>query len=72
MKKEFLSKYGLMLLGIIIGAIGGYVYWRYVGCTTGTCLITSSPVASSLWGAAIGGLLFSAFKPDHEEIKKED
>lgn len=72
MKKEFLVRYGLILLGVIVGAIGGYLYWRYVGCTTGTCLITSSPVNSSLWGAVVGGLLFSVFKSDNNEIKKED
>lgn len=72
MKKEFLVKYGLILLGVIVGAIGGYLYWRYVGCATGTCPITSSPVNSSLWGAVVGGLLFSVFKSDHKEIKKED
>ena len=51
---------------------GGYLYWRYVGCTTGTCPITSSPVNSSIWGAAMGGLLLSSFIPERKEIKKEE
>ena len=50
----------------------GYLYWRYVGCTTGTCPITSSPVNSSIWGAAMGGLLLSSFMPEHKKIKKEE
>jgi hypothetical protein len=29
------------LLGIILGATGGYLYWRYVGCLTGTCPLKS-------------------------------
>lgn len=47
--------------GILIGAVGGFLYWRYVGCAGGACPITSSPVMSTLWGALMGGLLFSMF-----------
>lgn len=72
MKKEFLRRYGFTLLGIVIGLAGGYLYWQYVGCSTGTCPITSSPVMSSIWGAVIGGLLFSSFKPDRKQINKEE
>ena len=50
MKKEFIRRYGWTLLGIVAGMVGGYLYWRYVGCSTGTCPITSSPVNSSIWG----------------------
>ena len=34
--------------------------------------ITSSPVNSSIWGAAMGGLLLSSFMPEHKKIKKEE
>ena len=34
--------------------------------------ITSSPVNSSIWGAAMGGLLLSSFMPEHRKIKKEE
>ena len=47
------------IAGGIVGGIGGYLYWRYVGCSTGTCPITSSPVMSTIWGILLGGLLFS-------------
>lgn len=69
MIKEFIKKNWLTLAGILIGAIGGYLYWRYVGCTTGTCPITSSPVNSSLWGAVMGGLLLNLFKPGNTAKK---
>ena len=62
MIKAFIKKNWLTLVGIIIGAIGGYLYWKYVGCTTGTCPITASPFNSTLWGAGLGGLLLSMFK----------
>ncbi|WP_455638856.1 DUF6132 family protein [Parabacteroides sp.] len=71
MAKTFFKRHWLTLLGIAIGALGGFLYWRFVGCTTGTCPITSSPVNSSVWGAIIGGLLFSSFrKEDKVSINK--
>lgn len=72
MMKEFMRKHGLILLGIAVGAIAGFLYWHFVGCTTGTCPITSSPVNTSIWGAAMGGLLLGSFKPERKEIKKEE
>lgn len=48
-------------IGIVIGAIAGYLYYYYVGCASGTCAITSKPLNSTLYGAAMGGLLFNMF-----------
>jgi hypothetical protein len=55
------KKYLLLGGGAILGAVAGYTYWRYIGCMSGTCAITSSPVNSSLYGAFMGGLLMSTF-----------
>lgn len=44
-----------MTLGITLGAIGGYAYYALVGCSTGSCPITSNPWISTGWGALIGG-----------------
>lgn len=63
-----IKKNWLTLLGVAIGALGGYLYWLYIGCESGSCPITSSPLISSLWGAVMGGLLFSIFKME----KKSD
>jgi len=61
----------LIITGAITGSIGGFLYWKYVGCATGTCVITPKPVNSSLYGAMMGGLLFSIFKPN-QKIKNND
>lgn len=50
----------LTLIGILIGAGGGYLYYHYVGCAGGTCAITSRPIPSTLYGAMMGGLLLSS------------
>jgi hypothetical protein len=52
-------------IGAVIGAISGFLYYKYVGCASGTCRITSKPVNSTLYFALIGGLLFNMF------VKKE-
>lgn len=67
--KRLLRKYWLVPVGVFLGATGGWAYWYFVGCTSGSCPITSSPVNSSIWGALMGGLLFSLFIPQR---KKED
>jgi len=51
----------LLLSGVIVGAVAGYLYYYYVGCVTGTCAITSRPLNSTLYGAVMGGLLFNLF-----------
>jgi len=41
-------------LGIIIGGIAGFLYYFYIGCTSGSCGITSNPFSSVLMGSAMG------------------
>ena len=36
------------------GALGGFLYYAYVGCETGGCPITSSPWLTTGFGAAMG------------------
>lgn len=50
-------KWTKRILPVIIGAVGGYLYYQYIGCNRG-CAITGNPWTSTLWGALIG-FLFS-------------
>jgi hypothetical protein len=36
--------------GILVGAVAGYLYYRYIGYNSGTCVITSKPLNSTLYG----------------------
>jgi hypothetical protein len=38
----------------LIGALGGYAYYYYIGCASGACPISSNPYISTGYGAAIG------------------
>lgn len=56
-------------LGLTLGAVAGFLYWYYIGCTSGTCAITSSPINSTLYGGFMGGLLLNTF--DSSKKNKE-
>lgn len=72
MKKWFKNNV-LYLIGAAVGAIAGYIYWQQVGCSSGTCMITSKPLNSMLYGALMGALLFGLFKKEKKkEIIKEE
>lgn len=64
---EFLRKNAITLFGVALGAISGYLYWKFIGCNSGTCAITSKPLNSSLYGAFMGGLLLSVFQKNRKE-----
>ncbi len=60
MKK--LLKNNLWIPGIVFGVAVGYLYWKFIGCITGTCPITSKPVNSMLYFAVVGGLFLNLFQ----------
>jgi phage shock protein E len=61
---NLLHKHKLSIIGIVAGAIGGYLYYHFVGCASGTCAITSKPINSTLYGAMMGGLFFNIFQKE--------
>jgi hypothetical protein len=54
----------ITLAGIASGALAGYLYYYYVGCSSGTCMITSKPLNSTLYGSLMGFFLFRSFLPE--------
>lgn len=68
--KKWFNNNKLYFIGAISGAVGGYMYWKFIGCSSGTCAITSKPVNSSLYGALMGALLISIFKKDNKAVKE--
>ena len=45
-----------IFLPVLLGAIGGFLYYNFIGCN-GSCSITGSPVNSTLYGSLIGLIL---------------
>jgi phage shock protein E len=59
--------------GIGLGALAGYLYASQIGCESGGCAITSSPLISTLYFGFLGGLLFSMFvkkQPKEKETQE--
>jgi H+/Cl- antiporter ClcA len=67
-----LKKYLPLLIGVLLGAVGGYLYYRFVGCVSGTCPISSNPVISTLYGGVIGALLGLALTPGKSRPRKDE
>ncbi len=63
--KKWLLKNKLLLAGIVIGGVAGFLYWQQIGCSSGTCAITSKWQNSTAYGALMGGLFFSLFKKEN-------
>jgi hypothetical protein len=59
-----LIKNKFSFIGVILGAVSGFLYWHFVGCSSGSCTITSSPMNSTIYGAIMGFLIVGIFKTD--------
>lgn len=70
--KKWLLKNKWVLSGAIIGGISGFIYYKEVGCSSGSCAITSSPYMSTLYFGLMGGLFVSIIKPNSKPDKKQD
>ncbi len=55
------QKYKSAFIGIAFGAVAGFFYWKFIGCSSGTCAITSKPLNSTLYGALMGFLVAGIF-----------
>lgn len=50
-----------ILLGAIVGGFLGHLYYKKVGCPSGSCPITSKPLSSTIYGVILGTLIMSSF-----------
>lgn len=53
--REFLKS----LIAILVGGAAGFLYYYFIGCSSGSCAITSSPYASVAFGGFFGYFLVS-------------
>jgi hypothetical protein len=65
--KRFILENIFTIMGVALGALAGYLYWKFVGCSSGTCAITSRPLNSTLYGAVMGGLLLNIIKSNKKQ-----
>lgn len=71
MRKFFTRNIIIKIVIIVIGAISGYLYYFYIGCS-GSCPISSNQYFSTLYGALVGYLFSEAITEKKNEIKNSN
>ncbi|HSM94168.1 MAG TPA: hypothetical protein VLT47_14920 [Anaeromyxobacteraceae bacterium] len=61
-----LRRHARTLLGALGGALGGGLYAHFVGCRTGTCLLTSNVWTAALFFGLTGALALAPSAPRRE------
>jgi hypothetical protein len=56
-------------MGLVAGALVGLLYWKFVGCQSGTCPLTSNPYKSVLIFSFMGLLMAKEKSSGRAEVK---
>ena len=71
MKNFFKKNFKLHhIIGIVLGAVAGYIYYYKVGCKTGVCPLKSNPYTMVLYGVLLGYLLVDFMVISYKKIKE--
>jgi len=65
--KKIIIKYKPSILGLIVGSIGGWLYWKFGGHTGGNSspaiyTISFNPISIAICGTVLLGIIFTMFK----------
>lgn len=60
--KKWFSANKIQIIGALLGAVAGFLYWKFVGCSSGKCWIKSNPYYMTTYGAVFGILLANLIK----------
>ncbi|MCX6270283.1 MAG: hypothetical protein NTU44_03515 [Bacteroidetes bacterium] len=44
-------------IAVLAGGTGGYLYYHFIGCSSGSCAITGNPYISIFFGGLVGYFL---------------
>lgn len=55
--KDKLKNNLITIIGFVVGVAGGFLYWKFVGCATGTCPLSSNWAIMLVYGGLTGGLI---------------
>jgi len=62
----------IAVLLIITGGVAGYSYYYFIGCSSGSCPITSNPYTSVLYGIFFGYMINSVINDKRIKRKEND
>lgn len=60
---NWLKQNYLYLIGGVIGAIIGYIYWSYKVCNSEACALNSTPFPMTINFALLGAIALNFLKP---------
>jgi len=54
--KEFLTSRTFLksAIAVLVGGLVGFLYYYFIGCSSGHCAITGSPLGSIIFGGLLG------------------
>lgn len=58
-----------LIFGVLLGGLAGFLYQHYIGCGSGSCLISSNPWVATAYGATFGGLMLSINKKKNNKYE---
>ena len=70
--EEYINKHKFGFVLVIPGIIAGYLYWKYVGCLSGTCAIQTTWYTMVLFGGLIGYFIGDSIDDQIKKRKKKD
>ncbi len=63
------KRFSRLVLGLVAGALVGLLYWKFVGCQSGTCPLTSNPYKSVIIFSFMGLLMAKEKSSGRAEVK---
>ena len=70
--RKLAQKYWKQALFTLIGAGLGFAYWKFIGCNSGTCPLTSNWHTTTLFGGLIGMLAVPGRKNNTDNKTKPE
>jgi len=61
----FFRTNSIVLVGMIVGVIMGFLHWSYFGCYWGTYPLSAECWVNCCYGAIFGGFIFSLLDKDY-------
>lgn len=65
------KKATVVLIGVLLGLVAGFAYWKFVGCQSGTCPLTAKWQTSTLFGGIFGYLIADSIKLKDNALKEK-
>ena len=48
-----------IIIGVLVGGVLGFSYYKFIGCSSGNCPLTSNPYISTSYGMILGAVIAS-------------